>query len=89
MKKNVWDQIKNITKDELIRALKRDGWIRDQEEKTHRGAILVYIKKNNDNKRVTIHYHPKETFRDPKLLKNILNIIGWTEEDLRRLKLIK
>ncbi len=39
-------------------------------------------------KRVSIHYHPKKTY-GPKLLKKLLRQIGWTEDDLRRLKLIK
>lgn len=56
---NVWNQLKNLTADNLIRALERDGWGRDP---TSKGAILGYIKAGSPRKRVTIHYHPKKTF---------------------------
>jgi hypothetical protein len=36
----------------------------------------------------SVHYHPKETY-GPKLLKGLLEEIGWTEDELKRLKLIK
>lgn len=78
---HIWGQIKNTTADKLIRALKRDGWTKDET----RGAILVY---RRDDRRVTIHYHPKKTY-GPKLLRALLSDIGWNEEDLRRLKLIR
>jgi hypothetical protein len=35
-----------------------------------------------------IHYHPRKTY-GPKLLTALLNEIGWTEADMRRVKLIK
>lgn len=78
---HIWNQIKNITADELVRALERDGWIQDESM----GAVLVYLR---GDQRVTIHYHPKKTY-GPKLLKALLSDIGWDEEDLKRLKLAK
>ena len=81
---NVWDQLKNLTVDEIIRALKRDGWQSDQT----RGATLAFIKKASPNQRVVIHYHPQKTY-GPQFLKGILQDIGWDEKDFRRLKLIK
>ncbi|NOX36796.1 MAG: addiction module toxin, HicA family [Calditrichaeota bacterium] len=80
--KHIWDQLKNITSKELIKALEKDGWQRD----VKRGAIQVYFKPNG--KRVTIHHHPKKTY-GPKTLQSLFKDIGWKEEDLRRLKLIK
>jgi hypothetical protein len=86
---DVWRQLKNITCDEIISALKRDGWQKDVGGKTS-GSIQVYIKGESPNRRrVTIHYHVHSTYRSPKLLDGILESIGWTEADLRRLKLIK
>lgn len=83
MNRNVWDQLKNKNADELISALKRDGWIRDI---THSSKHVYY---NNDkNRRIVIHYHPKKTFRE-KLLKGLLEDTGWNEKDFKRLKLIK
>jgi len=78
---HIWGQLKNITADKLIKALERDGWIRDES----RGAILVY--KHSDGRRVTVHYHPQKTY-GPKLLKALLSDIGWDEKDFRKLKLI-
>jgi hypothetical protein len=39
-------------------------------------------------KRIVIHYHPRKTYR-PKLLTALLGDIGWSEADMRRVKLIK
>ncbi|NLC52895.1 MAG: addiction module toxin, HicA family [Firmicutes bacterium] len=66
----------------MIAALKRDGWKQD----TSRGAVLVF--RNQSGKRVTVHFHPGKTYGE-KLLKALINDIGWTEQDLLRLKLIK
>lgn len=81
---NLWNQIKNKTCDELVSALKKDGWDLD----TKSGAVHVYYHYDR-KKRITIHYHPKKTYQSAKLLKGIINDIGWNEDDLRRLKLIK
>jgi predicted RNA binding protein YcfA (HicA-like mRNA interferase family) len=79
---HVWDQVKNLTADDLCAALVRDLWTRD----FARGAVLVY--RSRFNQRVTIHYHPSKTY-GKKLLQGLLADIGWAEADLRRLKLIK
>lgn len=79
---NIWDQLKNLTPDRIIKALEKDGWKKD----ISKGAILVY--RSKDGRRITIHYHPIKTY-GPKLLKGLLVDIGWDEEDLKRLKLIK
>ena len=81
---HVWRQIKNLTADDLIAALKRDGFTADGSS----GAIHAYIRRHSAPCRVTIHYHPKKTY-GPKLLQGLLADIGWTDNDLRRLKLIK
>jgi predicted RNA binding protein YcfA (HicA-like mRNA interferase family) len=80
-KPNVWDQLRNKTADDLVAALLKDGWAEDAKQ----GASIAYLK---GSARVTIHYHPQKTF-GPKLLKALLSDIGWTDDDLRRLKLIK
>lgn len=80
--KQVWDQLKAKTCDNLIAALQKDGWTHDES----RGAVQVY--RHGDGRRVTIHYHPKKSYR-PKLLAGLLADIGWSEQDMRRLKLIK
>jgi len=81
-----WSQLKNITADRLIRALEKDGWIREEK----RGAVQAFRKEQDGRtmRRVTVHVHPKKTF-GAKLLKGLLKDIGWSENDLRRLKLIR
>ena len=81
MNKNVWEQIKSIDKDKLIKALEKDNWLLDTEHKKFR----TYRKGIN---KVTIHYH-NINFKNPKLLKMLLEDIGWKEKDYKRLKLIK
>lgn len=81
-RKAIWDQLKNTTADRLIRALTADCW----EEDVRRGATLAFRK--GSGKRVVIHYHPKKTY-GAKTLKSLLDDIGWTEDDLRRLQLVK
>lgn len=78
---NIWNQLKSITADEIISALKKDGW----EQDITIGAVQAFRK---NTKRVTIHYHPKKTY-GCKLLIGLLEDIGWSTEDFKRLKLIK
>jgi predicted RNA binding protein YcfA (HicA-like mRNA interferase family) len=80
--KRIWDQLKNITSGELISALTKDKWVQD----FSRGAVLVF--RHPDSRRVTIHQHPQKTYGED-LLKDLLKVINWTEDDLKRLKLIK
>jgi predicted RNA binding protein YcfA (HicA-like mRNA interferase family) len=80
---HIRDQLKNLTAKDIISALKRDGWSRD----IGIGAIQVYKKAS---RRVSIHYHPNKTYRNPKLLDVLLGThIGWTVDDLVRLKLVR
>lgn len=78
-----WNQLKNLTADEIKNALEKSGWIKDESI----GAVLVYYHPEK-KLRVTIHYHPRKTYR-PGLLKDLLEDIGWSEEEMRKLKLIK
>ncbi|GAB4108212.1 MAG: hypothetical protein Kow001_04220 [Acidobacteriota bacterium] len=82
---DVWKQLKNLTAVDLIRALERDGWEREGK----RGATLGFFKNSPEgNRRVVIHYHPQKTY-GAKLIQGLLADIGWTETDLKRLKLIR
>ncbi len=80
--RNVWSQLKNKTADDLIAALIKDGWDLDEKVRTER------IYRHPDGRHVSIHYHPGKTY-GPNLLKALLNDIGWSASDMRRLKLIK
>ena len=77
----VWQQIKSISAEELKRALQKDGW--DEEPK--RGAIYPFVK---EGRHVAIHFHPGKTY-GPRLLKKLLDDIGWSQDDLERLGVIK
>ena len=83
MKKETWDQLKNITAGELVRALERDSW--DADETGSSAKVFINLPQG---KRVTVHFHPHKTY-GAKQLKELLDDIGWTETDLKRLKLIK
>ena len=80
--KRIWDQLKNLTADDLVSALGKDNWIIDESS----GAIRIY--RHPDGRRVSIHYHPRKTY-GPNLLKDLLDDIGWSTADMKRLKLIK
>ena len=84
--RNIRDQLKSLTAQELIDALLRDGWV----EQCKIEAKRAFKKNQADSsaKRVVIHYHPKKTY-GVKLLTSLLKDIGWTEDDLLKLKLIK
>ena len=82
LSKQIWDQLKAKTCDELIAALKRDGFAHEET----RGAAQGYC--HEDGRRITIHYYPDSGY-GPKLLKGLIGGIGWSEADMRRLKLIK
>ena len=81
---HVWQQLKNTTADDLVAALKRDGFLRESQKS---GAVLGFYR-SLPAKRITIHYHPGKTY-GAKLLTAMINSLGWTETDLRRLRLIK
>jgi predicted RNA binding protein YcfA (HicA-like mRNA interferase family) len=81
---HVWSQLRNCTADDLISALMRDGWDLD----TASGSARVFRRRTSPPRHVSIHWHPKKTY-GPKMLQALLADIGWSEADLRRLKLIK
>lgn len=85
---HIWQQLKALTAKELIEALKKDPrW----EFKGVRKNKYVFYNTNNPPSRqeIVIHYHPKKGGYGSSLLKSILTMIEWSEEDLRKLKLIK
>ncbi|MFC2077434.1 type II toxin-antitoxin system HicA family toxin [Candidatus Bipolaricaulota bacterium] len=83
--KAIHDQIKNLTKQQFIKALERDGFELDQSGRA--SAILVY--RHEDGRRVTVHWHTRQGFGRDRL-KKMLKAVGWTsEEDLRRVRLVR
>lgn len=75
-------ELRAVTAQQLTRALEGDGfrWVRSA------GSHRVY--RHADGRRVVVAYHrPGATF-PPKTLLAMLCGTGWTDDDLRRLKLI-
>jgi predicted RNA binding protein YcfA (HicA-like mRNA interferase family) len=77
----VWRQLKALSADDFIRALEKDGWVRDGTA----SRSVAFIKNAT---RLTVHYHPQKEYGD-KLLKVLLEKTGWSVDDLVRLKLVK
>lgn len=79
-----YSQLRSLTARELISALIRDGFELDRQAGAHQHYLHA------DGRRVTVSFHrPGETF-ETKTLKTMIEIQArWTEEDLRRLKVLK
>jgi predicted RNA binding protein YcfA (HicA-like mRNA interferase family) len=75
--------LRNISAREMVRALNRDGFTLDHQ----RGSHQHYY--HSDGRHVTVSFHnPGDTF-SIKTLKAMVQQARWTEDDLRRLDLIR
>jgi predicted RNA binding protein YcfA (HicA-like mRNA interferase family) len=78
-----YSQLRNLNARELISALIRDGFSYDRGDGSHQ----IYY--HPDGRRVTVIFHGgSSTFRR-KTLRSMIDQTRWTEEDLKRLKLIR
>lgn len=76
--------LRNLTAREIISALIRDGFVFD------RGAGSHQIYCHPDGRRVTIAFHVRSGTFPRKTLKSIIETQAkWTEDDLKRLKLVR
>jgi len=75
-------QLRNLTARELISALVRDGFSYDRGDGSHQ---IFY---HPDRRRVTVIFHGGNSTFKRKTLKSMIEQTCWTEEDLKRLKLI-
>ena len=84
----VWNQLKGLTVEGIVKALRKDGWVQE----SRLGATIGFIKTSANGaavrRRVVLHVHSRKTF-GPRLLQALLHDIGWSEADLIRLKLIR
>jgi predicted RNA binding protein YcfA (HicA-like mRNA interferase family) len=90
--KQIKDQIKSITKLELIKALHKDGFVLYKDRGGSSGSVMPFYKETNDPKNpivINIHFHHNQGRLIENILMGILDQTGWTEEDLIRLKLVK
>lgn len=80
-----YSKLRHVTARELIRALRRDGFVLDRQ----RGSHQQYIHPD-DGRLVTVAFHRSGGTFPVRTLKSMLeHQAGWTEADLRRLKLLK
>jgi predicted RNA binding protein YcfA (HicA-like mRNA interferase family) len=79
-----YSHLRSLTARELLSALARDGFVLDRQA----GAHQLHL--HADGRRVTVSFHrPGETF-EIKTLRTMIELQAhWTDEDLRRLKLIR
>mgnify|MGYP002396080084 CR=1 FL=1 len=78
-----YSKLRSLTARKLIRALLRDGFYLDRKSGSHH-QFLHPVKG-----RVTVSFHrPGDTF-PLGTLRSTIEDAGWTEDDLRRLKLLK
>jgi predicted RNA binding protein YcfA (HicA-like mRNA interferase family) len=79
-----YGHLHNLTAREIVSALIHDGFALDRQNGSHRHY------RHADGRRVTVTFHATgDTFK-VKTLKAMIELqAGWTEEDLRRLKLLR
>jgi predicted RNA binding protein YcfA (HicA-like mRNA interferase family) len=76
--------LRNLTAREIISALVRDGFSFDRGSGSHQ----IYY--HADGRRVSVTFHaPGQTFTRKTLKSMIETQARWTEDDLKRLKLIR
>jgi predicted RNA binding protein YcfA (HicA-like mRNA interferase family) len=78
-----YGRLRNLTVGELISALGRDGFSFDRGSGSHQ----IYY--HADGRRVTVPFHRGSSTFTRKTLRSIIETQArWTEDDLKRLKLI-
>jgi len=79
-----YSKLRSLTARKLISALRKDGFNLDRKSGSHRQYL------HPDGRRVTVSFHhPGDTFRQKILETMIEDQAKWTEQDLKRLKLLK
>jgi predicted RNA binding protein YcfA (HicA-like mRNA interferase family) len=75
--------LRNASTRRIVQALDRDGFKFTERQ----GSQRIY--RHLDGRRVVIHYHRAKDTLPPHVLRNLLIGTRWSEDDLRRLKLIR
>jgi len=79
-----YSKLHSLTAKELIRALKKDGFYLERKSGSHQQFY------HPDNQRVTVSFHHANDTFGIRTLKSMIEIQAqWTEEDLKRLDIIK
>ncbi len=75
--------LRNLPVNQLIRALERDGFALRRSTRTG-GRIYAHP----DGRLTVVHYHHGSDTLPRRTLKSVLEAIGWTQNDARRLGLL-
>ena len=75
--------LRNTPVRELVRALERDGFVLIRSRRT--GGSFY---RHPDGRATVIHYHSGGNILPRKTLADVIGATQWTEEDLRRLRLL-
>jgi predicted RNA binding protein YcfA (HicA-like mRNA interferase family) len=79
-----WAALRSFTAREIVNALLRDGFSLRSQSTGHQRY------QHPDGRRVTVSFHHQGQTFPPKILRSMIEEQArWSEEDLRRLKLIK
>ena len=79
-----YSKLRSLTVRQLIRALRQDGFVFERQTGSHQQY------RHTDGRQVTVSfYRSSDTFK-PKTLKSMIELQArWTEDDLKRLGLLK
>ena len=79
-----YSKLRGLTARRLIAALTKDGFFFVRQSGSHR------IYRHHDGRRVTVSFHKGSQTFSPKILKIMIgDQAKWTENDLKRLKILK
>jgi predicted RNA binding protein YcfA (HicA-like mRNA interferase family) len=78
-------RLHTLTAREIISALMRDGFYA-RPGKAGTGSHQRF--QHQDGRRVTVTFHKSSDTFAPKTLKSMFTQAAWTEDDLKRLKLV-
>ena len=76
--------LRSLTARKLISALEKDGFYSESGGSAHQQFYNA-----NDRRRVTVTYHHASDTFVPKTLRSMLEQAKWTQDDLKRLGLVK
>ncbi len=76
--------LRNMSVRRILRALQRDGFSLERETQT--GGRIYY---HPDGRITVVHYHRGSDTLTRKTLQSVLEATRWTEDDVRRLGLMR
>jgi predicted RNA binding protein YcfA (HicA-like mRNA interferase family) len=77
------EQLRNVPIREIVSALERDGFT----YRSGKGSSRVY--RHPDGRRTVVHYHRGSDTLPLGTLRKVIEGAGWSDGDLRRLRLVR